>query len=139
MAKKYWLVKQEPGSYSWENFVQERGTAWTGVRNFAARNHLRTMKTGDMVFFYHSGDSKEVVGLARVKTEAYPDPTATEGDWTAVDLVPVKPLSQPVSLQTIKTDPELKEMELIRQSRLSVSPLTPAQFQRILKLSGTKP
>jgi predicted RNA-binding protein with PUA-like domain len=139
MAKNYWLAKQEPGAYSWDLFVKEHGTAWTGVRNFQARNHLRAMKKGDRVLFYHTGDAKQVVGLARVGVEPYPDPTATEGDWSAVDLVPVKPLNRPVTLQLIKSDPVLKEMPLVRNSRLSVSPVTSEQFHRILELAATKP
>ena len=137
MAKNYWLVKSEPEAYSWTMFVQDGRTAWTGVRNFAARLNLRAMKNGDAVFFYHSVTGKEVVGLARVDREAYPDATATEGDWSCVDLVPVKPLKNPVSLVTIKTDKLLKDLPLVRQSRLSVSPLTEAQFKQLLNLGGT--
>jgi predicted RNA-binding protein with PUA-like domain len=124
MAKNYWLVKQEPEDYSWKTFVAEGRAAWTGVRNFQARNNLRAMKKGDPVLFYHSGESKEVVGIARIAKEAYPDPTATEGDWSGVDLVPVKALKKPVSLGVIKADNALKEILLIRNSRLSVMPLT---------------
>ena len=138
MARKFWLVKQEPESYSWADFVKEGKTAWTGVRNFQARNNLRAMEKGDPVFFYHSGESKEVVGVARVGKEAYPDPTATEGDWSGVDLVPVKALKKPVTLGVIKADRALKEIPLIRNSRLSVMPLTEAQFNRILELGETK-
>ena len=137
MAKKYWLVKQEPESYSWDTFVKEGETAWTGVRNFQARNNLRAMTKGDPVLYYHSGESKEVVGIARVSKEAYPDPTATEGDWSGVDLVPVKALKQPVSREVIKADEALKEILLIRNSRLSVMPLTAAQFNRVLELGET--
>src|SRR5438093_5206140 len=103
MAKRYWLVKQEPETYSWSDFVKQGGTAWTGVRNFQARNNLRAMKEGDPVFFYHSGSGKEVVGMARVEREAYPDPTAKVGDWVCIDLVPEKPLTHPLSLDGIKT------------------------------------
>jgi predicted RNA-binding protein with PUA-like domain len=138
VPKNYWLVKQEPESYSWDDFVAEGRTAWTGVRNFQARNNLRAMAKGDWVFFYHSGDAKEIVGLARVADKAVPDPTAQEGDWCAVDLVPVKRLKQPVSLQTIKGDRSLKQMLLVRNSRLSVSPVSPAEFQRLLELAQTK-
>src|SRR5512134_2802500 len=102
MSKGCWLVKQEPADYAWASFVREGRTAWTGVRNFAARKHLRAMRKGDLVFYYHSGEEKQAVGLARVEKEAYPDPTATEGDWSAVDLSPVKPLRKPVTLATIK-------------------------------------
>jgi predicted RNA-binding protein with PUA-like domain len=132
----YWLVKQEPESYSWSDFVKDGKTAWTGVRNFAARLHLRAMKKGDTVFYYHSGDGKEIVGLAKVTKEAYADPTTTEGDWTAVDLAPVKPLKRPVTLGEIKADKKLKEMKLVKISRLSVSPVTKDEFERILELSG---
>jgi predicted RNA-binding protein with PUA-like domain len=134
MAKNYWVVKQEPGSFSWATLVKDGRTDWTGVRNFQARKHLRSMKKGDAVLFYHSGDEKQIVGLARVEKEAYPDPTADEGDWSAVDIVPVKALAKPVTLQQLKADKALKEMPLVRQSRLSVSPVTEEQFERILRL-----
>ena len=132
----YWLVKSEPEAYAWAQLVKDGVTAWTGVRNFAARNHLRAMKAGDRVFFYHSGGAKAVVGLARVAREFYPDPTATEGDWSCVDLEPVKALKNPVTLEAIKADKVLKGMKLARQSRLSVTPLTPAEFARLLELAG---
>src|SRR5262245_19505253 len=131
----YWLVKQEPEDYAWSAFVKDGGAAWTGVRNFAARNNLRAMKKGDTVFYYHSVEDKHVVGIARVAKEAYPDPTATEGDWSCVDLVPVKPLPKPVTLATIKADAALREMKLVKISRLSVSPVTKAEFDRIMELS----
>lgn len=134
----YWLAKQEPDDYSWSNFVKDGGTAWTGVRNFQARNNLRAMKTGDFVFFYHSGEEKAVVGIARVAREAYPDPTADEGSWLAVDLKPVTSFAKPVALSQIKADKILKEMVLARQSRLSVSPVTGNQFNRLLALAETK-
>jgi len=134
----YWLVKQEPEAYSWSNLVKDGGTAWTGVRSFAARKNLRAMKADDLVFFYHSGEAKSVVGLARVAREAYPDPTAGEEDWSAVDLSPVKPLVKPVTLSQIKADKILKEMILVKQSRLSVMPATAEQFRRLLELSETK-
>jgi predicted RNA-binding protein with PUA-like domain len=138
MAKQFWVVKQEPESYSWADFAKDGKTEWTGVRNFQARNNLRAMKKGDSVFYYHSGGEKQIVGLARVEREAYADPTAAEGDWSAVDLIAVKPLQKPVTLATIKTDAVLREMLLARHSRLSVSPLNEAQFKRLLKLAGTK-
>ncbi len=134
----YWLVKSEPEAYAWAQLVKDGATAWTGVRNFAARLHLRAMKSGDAVFFYHSGEQKSAVGLARVKKECYPDPTAREGDWSCVDLAPVKPLVKPVTLAQIKADKILKEMVLAKQSRLSVSPVTKAQFDRLLQLAETK-
>jgi predicted RNA-binding protein with PUA-like domain len=131
---QHWLVKQEPESYAWATFVKEGRTAWTGVRNFQARNNLRAMKRGDRVLYYHSGAEKQVVGWARVEREAYRDPTATEGDWSCVDLVPVKALKKPVGLPTIKSDKLLKTMLLVRHTRLSVVPLTQEQFERILEL-----
>ena len=134
----YWLVKSEPSAYSWSQLVKDGKTAWTGVRNFAARLNLRAMKKGDVVCFYHSVTDKQVVGLARVAKEFYPDATAEEGDWSCVDLEPLKPLKNPVTLEVIKADKILKAMKLVRQSRLSVTPLTPAEFVRLLELAGTK-
>ena len=136
MAKHYWLVKSEPEAHSWTTFLKDGRTAWTGVRNFQARNNLRAMKKGDLVAFYHSVTDKQVVGLAKVDKEAYPDATAKEGDWSCVDLVPAKPLKQPVTLAAIKADETLSEMALLKQSRLSVTPLTGPQFERLLKLAG---
>ncbi|HEV2329101.1 MAG TPA: EVE domain-containing protein [Verrucomicrobiae bacterium] len=130
----YWLVKSEPGAYAWSQFSKEGRTAWTGVRNFAARLHLRWMKKGDLVAFYHSGDEKSVVGLARVEKEFYPDPTAEEGDWSCVDLVPVKAMAAAVTLAQIKADKALREMAFVKQTRLSVSPMTKAQFERLIEL-----
>jgi len=138
MAKNYWLVKSEPDSYSWDTFVKDGSTAWTGVRNFQARNNLRAMKKSDGVLFYHSVTGKDVVGLAKVQKEAYPDPTAKEGDWSAVEIAPVKALLKPVTLETIKTDKILKEMLLVRHSRLSVVPVTAAQFERLMALAETR-
>jgi predicted RNA-binding protein with PUA-like domain len=136
MAQNYWLVKSEPEAYSWDTFVKDGRTAWTGVRNFQARNNLRAMKKGDLVAFYHSVTDKQIVGLAKVDQEAYPDATAKEGDWSCVDLVPAKPLKQPVTLAAIKSDQALAEMPLLKQSRLSVTPLTGKQFERLLALAG---
>lgn len=137
MTTQYWLVKQEPEDYSWADFVRDGRTAWTGVRNYAARLHLRGMQPGDSVLFYHSGDEKSVVGLARVARPAYTDPTAAaEEGWVAVDLEPVAPLRQPVTLAQIKAEPALKEIALVRQSRLSVMPLRAAEFNRLRKLGG---
>jgi predicted RNA-binding protein with PUA-like domain len=134
----YWLAKSEPDAYAWETFLKDGRTAWTGVRNFAARNNLRAMKQGDRVFFYHSNVGKEIVGVAQVVKEAYPDATAEEGDWSCVDLKPLKALAAPVTLEQIKADAVLKEMALVKQSRLSVMPVTAAQAERVLKLGGTK-
>ncbi len=136
MAKSYWLVKQEPESYAWATFVKDGQAAWTGVRNYQARNNLRAMKKGDLVLYYHSVTDKQIVGLAQVSREAYPDPTADDGDWSCVDLVPNRPLKTPVSLDAIKTDGVLKDMALVRNSRLSVTPVTTEQFARVLKLEG---
>jgi predicted RNA-binding protein with PUA-like domain len=132
----YWLVKQEPEDYSWTDFVKERKTAWTGVRNFQARNNLRAMAKGDEVLFYHSGTGKEIVGVSRVARTAYPDPTAKDGDWSCVDLVPVKAFGQAIALADVKADAVLQQMALVKQSRLSVMPVTARQFQRTLKLGG---
>ena len=134
----YWLVKQEPEAYAWSDLVKDGGTAWTGVRSFAARKNLRAMKVGDLVFFYHSGEAKSVVGLARITREGYPDPTADEGEWVAVEVTPVKSLAKPVALSQIKSDKVLKAMILVKQTRLSVVPVTPEQFARLLELSETK-
>jgi len=133
----YWLVKSEPEAYAWSQLVQERRTAWTGVRNFQARNNLRAMRKGDRVFFYHSVTEKKVVGVASVVREAYPDPTAAEGDWAGVDLKAERPLAQAVSLAAIKADPVLRDMALVKNSRLSVTPVTVAQARRLLELGGT--
>jgi predicted RNA-binding protein with PUA-like domain len=134
-VKQFWLVKSEPSAYSWANLVADGKTAWTGVRNYTARNNLRTMRKGDQVLFYHSVVGKEVVGIAKVVREAYPDPTATEGDWSAVDLAPEKTLSRPMTLEEIKQKPGLKAMALLRLSRLSVQPVTSAEFEEILRMA----
>ena len=134
----YWLVKQEPEAYSFDDLVRDGRTDWTGVRNFQARNNLRQMKSGDAVLFYHSGESKSVVGIAQVAKAAYPDPTANDEQWAAVDIKPVKPLKQPVSLAAMRENPKLATLLLIRQSRLSVMPVSKAEFDVIVKMSGTK-
>jgi predicted RNA-binding protein with PUA-like domain len=133
--KKFWLVKQEPSAYSWDDFVKDGRTSWTGVRNFTARNNLRAMQTGDAVLFYHSVTGKAVVGIAEVARTAYPDPTAKEGDWSAVDLIPKQALPRPVTLDEIKAQPQLKEIALVRLSRLSVQPLSKAEFEEILRMA----
>jgi predicted RNA-binding protein with PUA-like domain len=133
--KSFWLVKQEPSSYSWSDFVAEGQTSWTGVRNYAARNNLRKMREGDEVLFYHSGDDKAVVGIAQVTRAAYPDPTAKEDDWSTVDLAPVKPLQRAVTLREIKGNHRLKGIPLVRQSRLSVMPLAEQAFREIVNMS----
>lgn len=134
----YWIAKSEPEAYSWQQLVKAGKTAWTGVRNFAARLNLRAMKKGDLVFFYHSGEEKSVVGIARVEKEFYPDPTADEGDWSCVDLAPLKAVVKPVTLAQVKGDKILRDTKLVKQGRLSVSPLTKAEFDQMLKLSETK-
>jgi predicted RNA-binding protein with PUA-like domain len=130
-------LKSEPSTYSWDDLTRDKKTRWDGVRNFEARNNLRAMKKGDLCLFYHSGDGKEVVGVAKVTVEAYPDP-ATEEDWSAVDVAPVKALATPVTLSKIKTSTPLKNMVIVKKSRLSVSPVTEAEFASVLKESGTK-
>ena len=132
--KNYWLVKSEPDSYSWDDLVAEGKTSWTGVRNFTARNNLRNMHAGDEVLFYHSVTDKAVVGIAKVVRVAYPDPTAKEGDWSAVDLAPIRRLRNPVTLDQIKTKRSLKNISLVRQSRLSVHALAAAEFREIVRL-----
>jgi predicted RNA-binding protein with PUA-like domain len=136
MTTQYWLVKSEPESYSWEDFVRDRKTAWTGVRNFAARGHLNAMHAGDRVLFYESGKPKAVVGTAEVTRAAFPDETADEPGWVAVELKAGSALAKPVPLSAIKADPALANMALLRISRLSVQPVTRAEFDRILKLGA---
>jgi len=133
-----WLVKQEPETYSWEDFVRDGRTDWTGVRNFQARNNLRQMKVGDRVLFYHSGTGKCVVGIAEVARAAYPDPTAADPQWVAVDIKPVKPLNEPVPLASIRYHAKLADLPLIRQSQLSVMPLTKEEFETILVMGKGK-
>ncbi len=135
---RHWLVKQEPEDYSWSDLMEDGKVSWTGVRNFQARNYLREMKQGDQVLFYHSVTEKRIVGIARIQKQAYPDPTATEGDWSCVDLTPVKTLKHSVTLEAIKADAILRELPLVKQSRLSVMPVTPGQFKRVKQL-GAKP
>lgn len=137
-ARSFWLVKSEPSTYSWAQFVAEKGTFWSGVRNALARMHLAAMKKGDSVLFYHSGEGKEVVGLARVTKESYPDPTADDPQWLVVDLAPVKPLAQAVTLAAIKAERSLADIALVRMSRLSVMPLSKAAFEKILAMGKTK-
>jgi predicted RNA-binding protein with PUA-like domain len=133
---QYWLVKQEPTAYSWDQFVADGKTDWTGVRNFQARNNLRSMKSGDQVLYYHSVNGKAVVGIAVVSREAFPDPTATNGDWSAVEIQPVRPVKPPVTLDQIKADPALAQIPLLRQSRLSVMSLSQNEFEGVLGIAG---
>lgn len=138
MAAQYWLVKSEPSAYSWDDLVRDGKGVWDGVRNHQARNNLGSMKRGDLVLFYHSVDAREVVGIARVTRQAYPDPTTDDARWVAVDVAPVQPMARPVTLAQIKNDPALEGVALVRQSRLSVVPLGRPEFQRILKLGETR-
>ena len=132
---QYWLVKSEPEKYSWEKFNKDGRTFWDGVRNFAARNNLRAMKEGDLVFFYHSNEGKEIVGIAKVVKEAYQDPTTDDTNWVVVELSPVEALKNPVTLAQVKAEPFLKDLELVRLGRLSVSAVKPAEFDKILEMS----
>ncbi|MCX6938585.1 MAG: EVE domain-containing protein [Verrucomicrobia bacterium] len=134
MTTQYWLVKTEPEAYAWETFLRDRRTNWDGVRNYQARNHLRAMRPGDAVLFYASVTTKAVLGTAQVTKAFFPDKTATEGDWSSVELEAVETLARPVELATIKADAKLADLPLLKQSRLSVMPLTRAQFDRIVKL-----
>ncbi|MEZ5413436.1 MAG: EVE domain-containing protein [Opitutaceae bacterium] len=136
MTKQHWLVKSEPEAYAWADLVRDKRTDWTGVRNYQARIHLNAMRKGDLVFFYESVTTKAVVGVAEVTKTAFPDKTAEDPGWVAVELKAVKPLARPVTLADIKTVPALANIALLRQSRLSVMPLTAAEFDRILKLGG---
>ena len=134
----HWLLKSEPSSYSWDQLVKDKHTAWTGVRNFQAAANLKAMKAGDRCFFYHSGEGKEIVGIAEVVKAAYPDPTDKEGKAVAVDVKAVEPVKQPVTLAAIKADAKFKEFKLVRQSRLSVVPVSDDHWKLIVKMSGAK-
>ena len=138
MTKTYWLVKSEPSAYSWDNLLHDKHARWDGVRNFEARNNLRAMRMGDLVLYYHSGEGKEIVGIAKVVKEGYADPTATEGDWCAVDLAPVKALKRPVALAMLKTDKALADVAVVRKPRISVVGILAAEFARILALAETR-
>jgi predicted RNA-binding protein with PUA-like domain len=137
-ASGLWMVKQEPESYSWDDFVRDGRTDWTGVRNFQARNNLKQMKLADRVLFYHSGTGKCVVGIAEVAKAAYADPTAADPQWVAVDIKPFKPLKEPVPLAAIRYNPKLQNLPLIRQSQLSVMPLTKEEFDTIVAMGSGK-
>lgn len=134
----YWLVKSEPFKYSWEQFEKDGQTFWDGVRNYAARNHLKAMKKGDQVLWYHSNEGLEIVGIAKVVKEAYQDPTTDEDAWVAVDLKPYKKIKKPISLVQIKADKRLQEMALVRLGRLSVQPVTDSEWKIIMELGETK-
>jgi predicted RNA-binding protein with PUA-like domain len=137
MARAYWLTKSEPSVYSWSKLVSEGSAVWDGIRNFEARNNLRAMKKGDLILFYHSNEGKSVVGIARVTREAYQDP-GTDEDWSVVELEPVKPLAEPVSLEQMRGIKKLANMVLLRKSRLSVSPVTKDEFDAVLAAGKTK-
>ena len=134
----YWLAKSEPSVYSWDDLIKEKQTCWSGVRNYAARIHLKAMKKGDEVFFYHSNEGTEIVGIAKVAKEFYQDPTTEDDAWVAVDLKPHKKLKKPVSLSQVKTDKRLVEMALVRLGRLSVQPVTDKEWKIIMELAGEK-
>ncbi|MBJ18948.1 MAG: EVE domain-containing protein [bacterium] len=138
VARAYWLMKSEPNKYSWDQLVEDGRTYWDGVRNHEARNHLAAMKMGDLALYYHSNVGKEVVGIVEIVGEAYPDPTADDPRWVVVDVAPLVPFSQPVTLATIKADPKLPEIALVRRGRLSVVSLTSAEFRHVAKLGKTK-
>ncbi len=133
----YWLVKSEPGAYSWQQFEKDKRTLWDGVRNYQARNNLKAMKEGDLVLFYHSVSEKQVVGIAKVVTEHYPDPTTDDDRWVVVDLVPVQAFKKPVTLAEVKSDPRLENVALVKQARLSVMPLKPQEFDAIVELGNS--
>jgi predicted RNA-binding protein with PUA-like domain len=134
----YWLVKSEPSVYSWDTFVSEGETFWSGVRNYEARNNLRAMKKGEKVLYYHSNEGKEIVGLAQVSKEAYQDPTSDDANWVAVDLKPVKALKHPVSLAALKADPRMANLGLVRKGRISVTAVTEQEYKDIMELAGEK-
>jgi predicted RNA-binding protein with PUA-like domain len=138
MPRQHWLMKSEPFKYSFAQLVKEGRTTWDGVRNFEARNSLRSMKKGDLALFYHSNDGKEIVGVVRVDREAYPDATAPGEDWSVVDVVPPTSLKVPVPLEVIKSDPALSDIALLKRSRLSVVPVSKAHFEHLLRLGKTK-
>ena len=133
---KHWLIKSEPGTYSWEDLVRDKKTRWDGVRNFQARNNIRAMQPGDLALFYHSGEERSITGVARVASAPYPDPTAKEGDWSVVDVEPAFALREPVTLERIKEERALAGMALLRQSRLSVQPVGKEEFDAIVKIGG---
>jgi len=133
---KYWLLKSEPEAYSYDKLVREKTGRWDGVRNYTARNNLRAMAVGDLALFYHSVQEKAVVGICKVSKTAYPDPTAESGDWSCVEVKPVKKLPVPVTLEQIKNEPKLAQIEMLRLNRLSVVPLTPEEYACILEMAG---
>ena len=133
----YWLIKSEPFKYSWQKFQEDGRTFWDGVRNYQARNNLKAMKEGDLLFWYHSNEGLEIVGIAQVVKEAYQDPTTDDTNWVVVDVKPYKTLAKPVSLATIKADPRLQQMALVRLGRLSVQPVTEAEWNIVMQYGET--
>jgi predicted RNA-binding protein with PUA-like domain len=136
-AQAYWLMKSEPFKYAWDDLVRDGSTYWDGVRNYEARNNLAAMKRGDLALYYHSSEGKEVVGVVEIVKEAYPDPTTDDERWVVVEIEPRVAFREPVSLGTVKADPKLAEIQLVRRGRLSVIPLTPFEFRYILELGKT--
>jgi predicted RNA-binding protein with PUA-like domain len=132
----YWLLKTEPGTFSWDDLARDKKTGWDGVRNFQARNNLKAMEKGDLAFFYHSGDEKSIIGIAKITKENYPDPK--DNEWVAVEIAPVKKLKNPLTLTQIKADKRLSNMVLVRSSRLSVQPVKAAEFDLIIELSESR-
>ena len=134
----HWLVKSEPSTYGWQHLIKDKETRWDGVRNFAARGHLKSMKKGDEVFFYHSNEGTDIVGIAKVIKEAYQDPTTEDDRWSAVDLKPVRKLKKSVTLETIKKDKRLANMALVRIGRLSTQPVSDKEWEVVMELAGDK-
>ena len=135
--KKYWLMKSEPSAYAWAQLVKDKRTGWSGVRNYQANNNMKAMQIGDEAFFYHSNEGKEIVGIMKIVGLWHPDPSDETGKFGMVDVAPVKPFAAPVGLHDIKVNPHLAEMAFVRQGRLSVSPVTPAEWKEILKMGKT--
>ena len=138
LARAYWLMKSEPFKYAWDELVKDGKTYWDGVRNYESRNNLAAMKKGDLAFYYHSNEGKEIVGIAEIVGEAYPDPTTEDPRWVVVDISPVVPFTTPVTLTQVKGDPNLAEMGLVQRGRLSVVPVTAEEFRYVAKLGKTK-
>ena len=134
----YWLIKSEPFKYSWDQLVNEKKTYWDGVRNYLARNYLKAMKKGDKIFFYHSNEGLEIVGIAKVIKEFYQDPTTPEPAWVVVDIAPVRKLKKPITLTQIKAEKDLQEMSLVKSMRLSVQPVREEEWNKILEMAGEK-
>lgn len=137
MARRYWLMKSEPNKYSWDDLVKDGQTFWDGVRNYEARNNLAGMQVGDLALYYHSNIGKEIVGVARITRTAYQDPTTKDERWVVVDIEPVVPFKQPVTLAEVKADGALREIQLVRRGRLSVVPVTTEEFRHLLKCGKT--